>query len=760
MKRLSLFILFLLTLPLLPPLHGQSETKSLERLAQEQQNIRQRLENITRKMDRLIRKNELEGRQRRADLIRQARAEITNRSITKRIDDLDTKIREAQLTVGEEQSILLKDLEDIFAILQDRSDLERLEEALATYAEGLKRIGQLIDEQDQILTETQRMSYEEGALIDASLEELKEILEEQRNLNARVSKGADKNQVEKEWWSIAREIDDLIAGEESLASETFERLDREGGEGGEEREHSDLAGKQDGLKSKLEELEEKIREMHKKASEEDTADPLMRETLQRVAELGSMAREEMDSAATELRKGDLSQAWSNENDAVQRLREASQEMSRSGEAAFREQRRESFEQAARQDILKGKMENLNNRLNRLERLAEEGTGEASESQRTGAQVEQEMMEARDRLREGRPDQAQQPQANAMEGLNKLKELMEEKRSEASQSSSSSLSEAERKERMQELAQRQKELEERTRDLARRLRDLPDRRPVQSLSDAADNMAGASEELNRGEGEEAEVDEEEAKKHLEKAQQAMQQEENKYQNIRQQEVLFRVQQALEKLKEEQDAINADTTEFDLAREDARRLSRRQRKTLRGLAQREAEVRAKTTEVIEKIQEDDATVFSWVLERVVEDLNAVEDFLKKGETGMVVQTIQSDISDRYAELIEAMKQELKRRQEAESDPSGGQQQQPQQNPLIPPVAELLMIKRMEENALRRLENFIRLNPDILEKSPGPMEEHMLNRLGHRHASITELFDKMVERLAGPPVPGMPGESEEKK
>lgn len=759
MKRISLFILFLLTLPLLPPLYGQSESKSLERLAQEQQNIRQRLDNITRKMDRLIRKNELEGRQRRADLIRQARAEITNRSITKRIDDLDAKIREAQLTVGEEQSILLKDLEDIFAILQDRSDLERLEEALATYAEGLKRIGQLIDEQDQILTETQRMSYEEGALIDASLKELREILEEQQNLNAKVSKGANKNQVEKDWWSIAREIDDLVAGEESLASETFERLDQEGGEGGEEREHSDLAKKQDRLKSKLEELEEKIREMHEKASEEGTVDPLTRETLQRVAELGSMAREEMESAAAELRKGDLSQAWSNENDAAQRLREASQEMSRSGESAFREQRRESFEQAGRQDVLKQKMEDLNKRLNRLERLAEEGAGETSESQQAGMQVQQEMAEARDRLREGRPDQAEQPQANAVEGLNKLQDLLEEKQSEASQSSSSSLSEAERKERMQELAQRQKGLEERTRDLARRLRDLPDRRPVQSLSDAADNMAGASEELNRGEGEEAEVDEEEAKKHLEKAKQAMQQEENKYQNIRQQEVLFRVQQALEKLKEEQDAINADTTEFDLAREGARRLSRRQRKILRGLAQREAEVRAKTTEVIEKIQEDDSTVFSWVLERIVEDLNAVEDFLKKGETGAVVQTIQSDISDRYAELIEAMKQELKRRQEAESDPSETQQQ-PQPNPLIPPVAELLMIKRMEENALRRLENFIRLNPDILEKSPGPMEEHMLNRLGHRHASITELFDKMVERLAGPPVQGMPGESEEEK
>ncbi|MBU0754053.1 MAG: hypothetical protein KJ645_02870 [Planctomycetes bacterium] len=105
-------------------------------------------------------------------------------------------------------------------------------------------------------------------------------------------------------------------------------------------------------------------------------------------------------------------------------------------------------------------------------------------------------------------------------------------------------------------------------------------------------------------------------------------------------------------------------------------------------------------------------------------------------------------------------MKRRSEAmeKSSESQPDQQQPRKNPLIPPVAELLMIKRLEENALRRLNEFVRLNPELLEKGAGPMEIQMLERLGHRHSNITELFTKMVDRAGGDPVsPEPPPEDE---
>jgi len=283
---------------------------------------------------------------------------------------------------------------------------------------------------------------------------------------------------------------------------------------------------------------------------------------------------------------------------------------------------------------------------------------------------------------------------------------------------------------------------------------------QHLSDAADNMAGASAALQGEQAQEAETDMDEAKKHLEKAQKDLAREETKYQNIRQQEVLFRVRQALEAVKADQDAVNGETAEFDMNRDGARRLNRLERKTIRALAQRELDVRVKAVEIKEKLEEDDATVFSWVLDRNMQDLDEVADCLNRQKTDPLVQNIQQDISDRFGELIETLKLEMKRRSEAmeESSESSSDQQSPQKNPLIPPVAELLMIKRLEENALRRLNEFVRLNPDLLEAGAEPMAIQMLERLGYRHANITELFTRMVERAGGnPTAPAIQNEDE---
>jgi len=135
--------------------------------------------------------------------------------------------------------------------------------------------------------------------------------------------------------------------------------------------------------------------------------------------------------------------------------------------------------------------------------------------------------------------------------------------------------------------------------------------------------------------------------------------------------------------------------------------------------------------------------------MEDLDEVADSLREQETGPLVQNIQKDISDRFAELIESLKLEMKRRSEAEtSEDPGMSQEQPQKNPLIPPVAELLMIKRMEENALRNLNYFIRTHPDILERGASPLDSQMLKRLGHKHSNITDLFKRMLERSGGAP------------
>jgi len=62
----------------------------------------------------------------------------------------------------------------------------------------------------------------------------------------------------------------------------------------------------------------------------------------------------------------------------------------------------------------------------------------------------------------------------------------------------------------------------------------------------------------------------------------------------------------------------------------------------------------------------------------------------------------------------------------------------------VAELIMIKTMEEGAQRRLEEFIIDNPDIDEKGANPIERELLKRLASEHAAITELFQEILTRF----------------
>jgi len=752
MSCLKILLISLLSLFLFSPAQAQSESKSLSDIAREQQNVGKRIEQILKKMDRLIRKNELEGKQHTADLIRKAKAEVEARTLDKRIESLDKKIRDSQLTVVGEQEKVLKDLEDIFAILQDRSDLERLEDLISTYKEGLKGLSKLSDEQDEILKETQKLVYDEASFIDSVRKKLNEIKNDQQDLNSRVSKMHDKFKGEDKWWDLTKKVEILAADQADLAEETFNRMEdtKEG------KDYSDLSKKQEEQLSSLNDL---LDEMQKTADENaegmDSLNSNLREELKEAAEEIKEAGEDMKEAVSEINNAKPSDGWMKEKAATEKLDKVVDKMTEAGRSAFEDKQKQNMQAAGAQDHISEQMKDMQKKLDKLKNIRQgnENRDPATDEQnkKTAEDIQQKMKEAGEMLEEYLPDAADQLQKESIESLEELdKKLKEQHESASSSPQKNSLSKQEREEKMKELADRQKELEEQARDLMRRMRELPDQKPVEHLSDAADNMAGASDELDQNMGEEAEQDEQEAKKHLENAMNEMTKEEQKYQNIRQQELLFRVQQALELLKEEQDGINKETAELDLTITESGRVTRRQRKSLKNLAAKESGVKDKTQEIVEKIAEEASTVFSWVLERNMDDLDSVIDYIKRREIGPVVQTIQEDISDRMAELIASLKNELKRRQENQDDappPGGEQPQQPRKNPLIPPVAELLMIKSMEENALRRLEEFMRLNPDLMEGGDESVEKKMIERMGHRHSSITELFKKMVEKLDGP-------------
>jgi|GEM_PF-3546209 len=834
-----------------PSLVGQENSKTLEKLVGDQEMIRLRLERIEEMMGRLMRKYEAEGGRRNADLILKARQQLKDRDIYGRLETVEALLGEGRLQVVEEQRSLGEDLADIFAILQDRNDLERLEEMLASLEEGLAKTGELAREQERILSETRKLTHDPEQFLRQALDRVRKIEEKQKALTNATRSSAAEAAAAESLLELASTLDALADRENALLQKTLDAITARAGAAAEQlaqavREQDSLAQRLDRLAKgseatgrSAEEIKEFLRrqiaasekmraaaealaaaesspessaernaEAHKALSEAaeqmaeteraldegrlddaaqsaqnaaagaraaleklgeggdgrlseeqeriaDEAEALLdkmpdpsegaeeQSANQNLAEAAAAARE----AGRSLEKGSDAAAMAKEQEAVRSLRQAADGMRRAWQKGIGKRREEAGRLADEQNALSRETRDLEKTLDAAEDLLKQESGApealAEEKQKAG-EASDRMSSAEGQLRQASPQSAGNEQSQAEAALGELAEMLEQKASEAAAQGGESMSAEQKASKYDELAKQQKELEERTRDLMKRLRELPDKKPQNSLSQAADNMSSASSELDNQQGEMAEQDEEDAQKYLERALQQMKNQKQKYQSIQQQEVLFRVQQELEELKKEQDEVNATTAAFDLERKGTQSLRRSQKKKLRDLAGREAAIRDRTTAVKEKIVEDGSTVFNWVLDRNRDDLDEVADALKQYQSDAVVQTIQKDISLRFEELIASMREEIKRRQNA---PSGEPQDTPSSDPpLIPPVAELIMIKTMEESAQRRLEEFIINNPDINESGANPIERELLKRLASEHAAITELFKEILERFQG--------------
>lgn len=857
MKRRS-FLLFLacaavLFLPLgmtaqePPPDQDGNTSKDLDKLVRDQRMIRLRLQRIEEMMDRLSRKYEAEGRQRNADLIRKAREEIRNRNIFKRIEELEQLLSGSRLQVVEKQKEVSRDLEDVFAILQDRNDLERIHDVLGTLEDGIKTAGHLAKEQERLLEETRELIHTEQKLLQQALDKARDLARKQQEVQQRTGEISSESTRADSLLEAADALDALAEREGDLAASLHDALEQRLGEGMTQftearREQEALAGRLERMTAREEgngtppdlsdllrrqisagraareaaarisadqggELPEALRGLEEEIARAESA--LESGNLADAANKAAALASQMKAMEKEIGKGGngalapeqeailqeiekmeeklkavepadaAAEAQEKTAGAKERAARASSSLEDGSDAAAAAEAKEASEQLreAAEALRKAWGNEAGRRKADAARLGDDQeslareAGEMSELMKTAERVSGEkgkydaeeamareaaaaMKGARSSLGSGKASAAQDNQERAEQKLEDLIKALEEKEKQAaSGQEGGQAGEQQRAEKYQDLAKRQKELEEETHDLMRRLREYPDKKPLGHLSKAAENMWEAAGELANQEGEDAAQDEEDAQKYLEKALQEMKLEKEKYQELRQREVLFRVRQELEALKEEQDAINKETATFDEEREGAR-LRRSQKRKLSQLADRENTVRERTVEVKEKIEEDGSTVFTYILEHNREDLDEVVGSLRSGETGDLMRAIQDDISRRYGDLIAALKEEIKRRMEAPT--KKGDNKNPQEPSLIPSVAELIMIKAMEESALKRLEEFMIMNPEVFEEGASPVQRRLLDRLGHQHAGVRELFEEMLGRVGM----GEPKEGEEKK
>jgi hypothetical protein len=485
-------------------------------------------------------------------------------------------------------------------------------------------------------------------------------------------------------------------------------------------------------------------------------DPAAREALDEVAETLEEAGESLAQAAeaqAEGREQDAARAAEGGREALQRaleaMRSGREQLSANRESAGGEDRQAAAEE----------QRELAERLEDLERTADN----AELLQRQADQLEEELEAARQAMgeaeqarREGRPADAARAQDQAQQALSRASQAAREGQrfnDEQSQAQSRALGERERqlREEVEQTARELRENEQLGLDLA-------------SLDEAAEALEDAQQALEEQRAEDAGDSAEEARRELEQAADELEEEEQRYESLREEELLFRTKEELINMSLAHEEARAKTLELDTDRAPGDSPSRALRLALRRVARDEGSLATRASELIPPLEEEGSFVFAEALYLLQSDLERIADDMDQAggyRSGESVQGLQADVADTIAMLIEALTEQLDNGQrerdeeQRDEDPNRqeqdreGQQGQPENN-LVPDVAELKVLRRMEQDLNRAVDQLLMLYPELAEGSDAPVDPLALEdiqRLASRHARLTELFAKFREGLGLP-------------
>jgi hypothetical protein len=772
---------------------GPTET-ALERAQRDQVRVGLRLESLRQKMERLAQRYEDEGRARNAELLRGAVSRFDADRLLDVSRELQRGLEQANLSSVEQQDLLVASLEEIQALLRDRRDMDDLSRQADLARQGLSELSSLAENERRLLSATRAATDRPEDLLERSLdltERLARLLSEaaraaeaaeradnalgeaaladqlarrQRELSGAPTPGAKEQSLLEQALALlrarlAQPMDGGALGEEVLAAAESARSDA--------RARATEAGaRMAAARAALERHEGKPisgappgAESGSASGEQAGEEPAAAGESSQPTEAGAAAAPQAGEPAADA----LQAARAEMEAAAQALEQTRDALDRSERTlAAARNRSRALAMASSADAQRGG-EQLQELGERLEAVQPEEGEELLD--RTRALLEELAALAQDAER-GDMQAAAGGAESARLSLDELMAMLRQRAASAGageaegESAGDGAAAGPDPATLEELAQRQAELERRTRELMQRLADLPDQGFQQPTERAAQSMAGAQDALRSGSTEAATVREQEAAEQLEQARKTLAGEAERYEQLRQEEVLFRVGEELAALLEVQTRVTAETLELDQARGDSERLGRSQRRTVARLSSEERDLAERAGRLRTTLEEDGALAFTFALERCGDDLLALATLLSDEETGPMVRMTQADVERRLRDLIAVLDEELERRRSAEIEDAPQDMQgellgesRPQ---LIPTVAELLLMQRMEQAALARLENFIRLNPEIGDEARyGDVERRLLERWSLEHIKATELFGRMVQSAGGAGPPGAPAE-----
>lgn len=469
---------------------------------------------------------------------------------------------------------------------------------------------------------------------------------------------------------------------------------------------------------------------------------LQREQQALTAEAAQLGRETVSFDAQDLtpqQQADLKKLGAQQIDLARRLEALEQQMNEAQEPLAEEDPLAA--ETLRDAVHTSRQAGVGGAMRDAARHVEENQiGQAAEQQREIGESLQEMLDVLSNRRENELERLVAKLREAEQQLAKIEKEQEGLRKRLEKAAQIE-DENQRRRELERLTRRQQELQEEAERFARRLKRLQADQAGQSTARAGASMGQASEQGGQGDAGGATEGARRAEQDLQEAQQQLAQARQQAEMDLAVEQLRRIQDELAALRDQQAGVQSETLRLDTLRADKPNLTRAQLLSLRELAKHQAVLHITASELAERLSA--AAAFRLALDGAARYMQRAADLLEGRETGMPVQRAVQHALTRLDQLVAALdlgEDDPGGQQEQQQDGGEGQAQNQSDGDVIAGVAQLKLIKLMQQEINRRTleldEAFDSQNRSLTDDQ---QQEYIL--LGQEQGELADLIQNIT-------------------
>ena len=264
--------------------------------------------------------------------------------------------------------------------------------------------------------------------------------------------------------------------------------------------------------------------------------------------------------------------------------------------------------------------------------------------------------------------------------------------------------------------------------------------------AADSMASAAGALVARRKPDAAPPEAKAIASLDEAIKKLQAQKDKVDSQIQEKQLAEFVQQYEEVKTQQVAIKTSSDAIDTRKQAApdKQVSRLDTVELLKLAGRQSGLAG----TIDSLSKDDRmkefAVIVWMNKLIADSMHTSQDGLKQQTTSKEIADAQQNAIDRIQDIIDALKEEQKRQSDFQNDGGGGGGGGGGKQPLVPPLAQLKLLKSMQMLVNAKTVDIDRSISNASDEPAKAQLQDQSKKLGHQQGEIKDIANKIIEQM----------------